>query len=75
QHTTIGVYDRITWNFIRYIVSYRRSMRPRVHRLLAENAAHADLVILRSRRAVRRYLAAVRAIHTGPRPDLRTTRG
>jgi adenylate kinase family enzyme len=75
QHAAIGVYDRITWSFVRYIVGYRRSMRPRVLRLLAEHPGHADLVILRSRRAVRRYLAAVRAIPTRPRPDFRTTPG
>jgi adenylate kinase family enzyme len=29
QHDTIGVYNRITWNFIRYITGYRKHMAPR----------------------------------------------
>ena len=34
QHDSIGVYDRITWNFIRYIAGYRRQMAPRVRQLM-----------------------------------------
>ncbi len=74
QHAAIGIYDRITWDFVRYILGYRRSMRPRIQRLLAEHADHTDLVILRSRRAARRYLAAVRAADADSRLNSNATR-
>jgi hypothetical protein len=58
QHDAIGVYDRITRDFVRYIIGYRRTMAPRVRALIAEHAS-GEVVILRSRRASRRYLATV----------------
>jgi adenylate kinase family enzyme len=61
QHKDIGVYDRITWNFVCYILGYRRQMAPRVRKLIADHACNDEVVVLRSRRAVRDYLAAVKA--------------
>lgn len=51
QHGDTGVYDRITWNFIKYVWNYRHTMAPRVHALITEHATHAQIHILKSRNA------------------------
>jgi adenylate kinase family enzyme len=55
QHQATGVYDRITCNFIRYILGYRRRMAPRVRKLITDHAAGAQVTVLRSRGAARRF--------------------
>jgi adenylate kinase family enzyme len=61
QHTQDGVYDRLTWNFIRYIWAYRATMRPRVRQLLAEHASTVQLITLTSRRQANRFVAQLQA--------------
>jgi adenylate kinase family enzyme len=66
QHTKDGVYDRITWGFIKYILGYRRDMRPRVRALLQEHGTKANLVTLISRRQAARFLAHAGAATVRP---------
>ncbi|WP_036529643.1 topology modulation protein [Nocardia sp. CNY236] len=56
-----GVYDRITWAFLRYIWGYRAKMRPRVRELIAEHGDHVELITFTSRRQATRYLDRLRA--------------
>lgn len=57
QHHNVGVYDRITGSFVRYIWRYRRTTAPRVRTLIAEHATAARVITLTSRRRARRLLA------------------
>lgn len=61
RHTKDGVYDRITWNFVRYIWNYRRTMRPKVHRLLDKHGDNTRLITLTSRRQAARFVAQLQA--------------
>jgi adenylate kinase family enzyme len=57
RHTQDGVYDRITWSFVRCIWRYRKTMRSRVRSLSDQHGRHTTLVLLTSRRQATRFLA------------------
>jgi adenylate kinase family enzyme len=60
QHASDGVYDRITWSFVRYIWGYRKTMRPKVRKLISEHGADAQLITLTSRGDTARFLAGAK---------------
>ena len=66
QHAN-GVYDRITWSFVKYVWGYRTSMRPKVQQLIAEHGAHVQLITLSSRRQTKQFLKTLHAEHSTPR--------
>ncbi|MEW2329413.1 topology modulation protein [Micromonospora chersina] len=63
QHHQDGVYDRITWHFVRYILGYRRKMRPRVQNLVREHGPHVRLLTLNSHRQANQLINRVRDEH------------
>ncbi|MCU1528803.1 MAG: topology modulation protein [Frondihabitans sp.] len=65
QHERDGVYDHITPQFVRYVIGYRKFMRPRIQNLVHDHGTNAQLVTLTSRRAASRFLRNVRSM-----PDL-----
>lgn len=51
-----GVYDRVTVQFLRYVLRYRRQHLPRVLHCISEYGRDATVLHLRSRRAARKFL-------------------
>ena len=54
----LGVADVLGLGFVRWIWRFPRTARPRILELLERHAADTDVVVLRSRRQVRRWLAS-----------------
>lgn len=52
-----GILDRISVEFLRWIWRFPRDSRPRIEELLERHAATTRVVVLRSRRDVRAFLA------------------
>jgi adenylate kinase family enzyme len=63
-HHGNGVHNRVSAQVLRYVLTYRRRMRPRVLAAVAEHAPDAVLVRLRGRGHARRWLAGVAAART-----------
>ncbi|UEJ82542.1 hypothetical protein Bra3105_17200 [Brachybacterium halotolerans subsp. kimchii] len=55
QHAN-GVHNRLNLEVLRYVVTYRQRMRPRMIAEMAQVAEHVDVVRLTSRRRARRWL-------------------
>lgn len=66
QNDSTGVYDRITWDFTKYVWKYRATMARQVRANIDKHAGHADVHILRSRRAANRFLAQAAATLNRP---------
>ncbi|MBD0742980.1 topology modulation protein [Streptomyces sp. CBMA152] len=64
QDDATGVYDRITWGFLRYVWGYRKTMAPRVRELLDEHATGASIHVVTSRREARALLAQLTEAQT-----------
>jgi adenylate kinase family enzyme len=63
----LGVYDRISWQFVRWIGSFRRRQRPRILELLSDYGG--DLVMVSDRGDLKHLLAAL-SVETGSMPRL-----
>lgn len=59
QNRASGVYNRITPGVLRYVLGYRRTMRPRVQAKIEQFATGAEVIVLTSRRDARCFLSAV----------------
>lgn len=61
-----GNNERLTRDFIGWILSYRRTRRPRVLALLKANRHDTSVIILRSRREAREFVKSLSAAESGP---------
>jgi adenylate kinase family enzyme len=59
QNDQNGVYNRITGDVLRYVLGYRRKMRPRILAKIDQHASGARVIMLTSRRQTRHFLRQV----------------
>jgi adenylate kinase family enzyme len=58
QNRGSGIFNRITPGVLRYVLGYRRKMRPRVRAKIDQFASGAEVIVLTSRRQARRFLSS-----------------
>ncbi len=51
--------DRITWEFLHYVMRYRITRRPKILKLMAEQASQKTTVVLNTPKEVRQYLESL----------------
>jgi adenylate kinase family enzyme len=61
QNRESGVFNRITLGVLRYVLGYRRKMRPRVRAKIDQFATDAEVIVLTSRRQARHFLSSIAA--------------
>jgi adenylate kinase family enzyme len=69
QNNQDGVYNRITPDVLRYVLSYRRKMRPRILAKIDQYASDTQVIVLTSRRQTRRFLRQVASSAVLFRPE------
>jgi hypothetical protein len=52
----VGCPERVSWEFLRYVLRFRRHSRPDVLAQLSAHAADAHVIVVGSRRAAARAL-------------------
>jgi adenylate kinase family enzyme len=66
-HRESGVADFINWEFIRWVLTFRRRQRTRVMELLDSHAATTHIVVLRSQDESDSFLSSIAASRLGAR--------
>lgn len=54
-----GCPERIDWNFLKWVWNFNKNKRQRYYRLLKE-ATHAQAIVLKNRRSVKRFLKTLK---------------